>query len=231
MYDSGPEISCPQQSFYMNPERAQYIDSYLAIEDKHIIKDTDSGYQTEVIEATIEAADESGSEEERQGQRVYLTIPKELRHTVTYLMCKVPSAQHHPPVMQDTSFLMQVGRESNALPSATAVKKLPVLLPEIKPVDVQRPRFDIPQIEMDTPMPNLSNGENHVKKRKHDSAIRTQIPTPRPDKEEPLNGNTRSAGRQSELQSTVDINGVLEHLLNLTLPLSVGEAFALSKEI
>ncbi|KAJ7254886.1 hypothetical protein C8J57DRAFT_1236622 [Mycena rebaudengoi] len=79
----------------MNPDRAQYIDSYSASEEERVIVDSDSGYQTEVIEGTIEAGDGSGTEEERQGQRVYLTVPK--RHQERGDVPQVQSAERTVP--------------------------------------------------------------------------------------------------------------------------------------
>ncbi|KAJ7263523.1 hypothetical protein C8J57DRAFT_1513021 [Mycena rebaudengoi] len=251
-YDSEPDKLHPQHSFYMNPERAQYIDSYSASEEEHVIEDSDSGYQTEVIEATITEADRSGAEDESPGQRVYLTVPR--KHKEQSDVPNVQSAERTVPSTRNARRLVfdgvqvpskdevrnrptkQIGRESTApsssdpRPLAPPITKSPVSLPEIKPVDARQVRFDVPRVDVDTPMPDVPKIDKYTKKQEGDVTIRTRIPTPGPEREEPINGIART-GRQSELQSTVDINGVLDRLLNLTLPLSVGEAFALSKEI
>ncbi|KAJ7208454.1 hypothetical protein C8J57DRAFT_1540661 [Mycena rebaudengoi] len=251
-YDSEPDKLHPQHSFYMNPERAQYIDSYSASEEERVIEDSDSGYQTEVIEATITEADRSGAEDESPGQRVYLTVPR--KHKEQSDVPNMQSAERTVPSTRNARRLVfdgvqvpskdevrnrptkQIGRESTApsssdpRPLAPPITKSPVSLPEIKPVDARQVRFDVPRIDVDMPMPDIPKIDKYTKKQEGDVTIRTRIPTPGPEREEPINGIART-GRQSELQSTVDINGVLDRLLNLTLPLSVGEAFTLSKEI
>ncbi|KAJ7226577.1 hypothetical protein C8J57DRAFT_1535068 [Mycena rebaudengoi] len=81
------------------------------------------------------------------------------------------------------------------------------------------------------PPVDLAKNDKVVKPRNNDSPIKSRIPTPGPVAEEPINGNAKLVGRQSDLQSTMDVNEVLDRLLNLPLPLSIGEAFAFSKEI
>ncbi|KAJ7280464.1 hypothetical protein C8J57DRAFT_1501909 [Mycena rebaudengoi] len=112
-----------------------------------------------------------------------------------------------------------------------AHNKEPESLPEIRPVDARKVRFEVPQVDMDMPPAPPPTAERTARIREIDSSVRTCVPTPGPTAEEPISGNSKTSGRQSDLQTTIDVNSVLDRLLNLSIPLSVGEAFALSKEI
>ncbi|KAJ7277024.1 hypothetical protein C8J57DRAFT_1714176 [Mycena rebaudengoi] len=252
-YDSEHEGLRGQETYFMNPERAQFINSYSVSESEHLIEDSDSGYQTELLAATIESSADTGPDDERPGRRVYLTLPK--KHQDRNYVPQVQSAERTVPTSRNVRREIfdgvqmpsrdevrnrpkkMIGRELGAPKSPDArsstlpAKSSPEPLPELRPVDARQVRFDVPKIDVDMPPVSLPKTDKNPKRRESESAIKTRIPTPGPEKEEPVNGNTKNSGRQSELQTTVDVNGVLDRLLNLSLPLSVGEAFALSKEI
>ncbi|KAJ7226576.1 hypothetical protein C8J57DRAFT_1252510 [Mycena rebaudengoi] len=83
------------QTFYMHPERAQYIDSLSDKEEEHLIEDSDTGYQTDLVEAYVETDSDDSTDEDQPLRRVYLALPR--RHQGWDTEPEVNSAERTVP--------------------------------------------------------------------------------------------------------------------------------------
>jgi hypothetical protein len=87
----------------------------------------------------------------------------------------------------------------------------------------------MPHQDLDSPDANPHPHEKILKHQEPPNKI-PRIPMLIPRTEEPLTGNSK-LGRHFDLQDSIDVNKVLERLLNLQVPITVGEALALKRNM
>ncbi|KAJ6452563.1 hypothetical protein C8R47DRAFT_1229380 [Mycena vitilis] len=114
--------------------------------------------------------------------------------------------------------------------NGTAARKLPEtplqqvrdLLPELTPVDARVPRTDVdmPEMERLEPEKGLARKRREPFKDLQNDTQRLLEPP-----------EAKTSGRHSEIQATVQIPSIIERILDLTLPMTVREAFVASKDI
>ncbi|KAJ7284774.1 hypothetical protein C8J57DRAFT_1217158 [Mycena rebaudengoi] len=145
----------------MNPEHAQYINSYSASEEERIVEDSDVGYQMDLVEATVDSSmNDSASEDDNHGRQIYLAIPKWVKlqkkiPEVHSTECTVPSTRNVRHVVFDGVQVpskeeirnrpnKQIGRDTSA-PTAPDSRPAPLdqknateYMPAIQPVDARQ---------------------------------------------------------------------------------------------
>ncbi|KAJ7680746.1 hypothetical protein DFH06DRAFT_1315490 [Mycena polygramma] len=118
----------------------------------------------------------------------------------------------------------QKGKVKDSPEIKSSVKKVRDLLPELTPADVRVPRTDI-DVEMEPP----TRVEENLPKEKRSSiapAKKHQEGSNRQEENPP-----KPAARHSDIQGTVHVPSIIERILDLTIPMTVREAFVSSKEI
>ncbi|KAJ6482260.1 hypothetical protein C8R47DRAFT_1217910 [Mycena vitilis] len=119
----------------------------------------------------------------------------------------------------------QKGKMKDSPDNKPAVKKVRDMLPDLTPADVRVPRNDV-DVDMEAP-PRVD--ENLPKERRSPIAsVKKQQESSNRKEEE---HTSKPAARHSDIQGTVHVPSIIERILDLTIPMTVREAFVSSKEI
>jgi hypothetical protein len=131
---------------------------------------------------------------------------------------KVPAESASPPVPA-VGRLPEAKGKSHVQPLLP--KKAP-LTPEIQPFEARRVRFERDE---DSEMSDISIRERPAKSSGPKGEKTSKALTPTLPDNEALRTDAgpgiKTAGRQSELTATVDRQGVMEHILNMEIPMSL----------
>ncbi|KAF8128284.1 hypothetical protein K438DRAFT_2000447 [Mycena galopus ATCC 62051] len=203
---------------------------------------------------------ESTDEEDQFSQQVYLTIPKKRWPSSNKLVNEaertVPSTRTarrlafdgvHVPRREKTvkpaeAELNKENAPSKTLPtpsfsSRNAAAKVRDILSDVQPYDARKVRFSEDQdVEMHEDIPSRRKSTRPVKE---DAPPTSEVPqTPSREtvaagkpSEPPIDTLRNDSRRQSEIQATVSLPGVMERLLDLEFPMTIREVLAASKDI
>ncbi|KAJ6514374.1 hypothetical protein C8R47DRAFT_1206737 [Mycena vitilis] len=224
-----------------------YVEDYLTSTDT---SDTECGadviYTDQELDAHWYVTKNDISDTESGGEQgeVYLTVPEppanlnSEENDVNAAERTMPSSKAARKEIFDGVMLPRRDRLKNdptPVKAAAAPKETPRgkkdeaprqvrdLLPELTPVDARQPREDIdmPDLDLTSRGGGISqSGKGPTKEHGDHSAVKRQD-----------DSSSKNTGRYSDIQSTVQIPSIIDRILDLTIPMTVREAFVSSKEI
>ncbi|KAJ7655773.1 hypothetical protein DFH06DRAFT_1329208 [Mycena polygramma] len=202
---------------------------YAAVSDS----DNDSSLEDGEVYLTVPRADEQPAAEDLQVNAAERTVPStrsarketfdgvqmprrdKIREGVTNAPARVVE-------MKDRS-----KRQSNDVPPPT-VKDL---LPPLTPVDVRTPRDVDVDMEIDSPEVKQDKLDRKSKSSSQGRQPKTTTDAARAKDLQEDTQVSKTGGRQSEIQNSVHIPAIIDRILDLTIPMTVREAFVASKDI
>ncbi|KAJ6450141.1 hypothetical protein C8R47DRAFT_1230379 [Mycena vitilis] len=224
-----------------------YVEDYLTSTDT---SDTECGadviYTDQELDAHWYVTKNDISDTESGGEQgeVYLTVPEPSaipnseENDVNAAERTMPSSKAARKEIFDGVMLPRRDRlknDSTPVKAVAAPKESPRgkkdeaprqvrdLLPELTPVDARQPRDDIdmPDLDLTSRSGGISQkGKGPTKDHGDLSTVKRQD-----------DSNSKNTGRYSDIQATVQIPSIIERILDLTVPMTVREAFVSSKEI
>ncbi|KAJ6450732.1 hypothetical protein C8R47DRAFT_1230121 [Mycena vitilis] len=210
--------------------------------------DTDSDQELDA-HWYVMRSDISDTEDFADQGGVYLTVPEPqpsidpADNEVNAAERTVPSSKAARKEVFDGVMLPRRERQKNeagpvkaaAAPKETvrrrddAPRQAKDLLPEITPVDARQPREDVEMPDLELTSRTDSSRQTGMDSLRQTGAVKLTADHGPKCQEE---SNSKNAvGRHSEIQSTVHIPNIIERILDLTIPMTVREAFVASKDI
>ncbi|KAJ6499509.1 hypothetical protein C8R47DRAFT_1258610 [Mycena vitilis] len=118
-------------------------------------------------------------------------------------------------------------RQSNDVPPPAAKD----LLPPLTPVDVRTPRDVDVDMEIDSPEVKQDKLDRKSKSSSQNRQSKAPTDATRAKDLQEETQDSKAGGRRSEIQNSVHIPAIIDRILDLTIPMTVREAFVASKDI